>query len=101
MVVFEGPGGTLEWISFLHGRQRVLLFTDNKTIASQQRNFDTSDPAEQSVFVSLQGLGILLMTKSNRWEILCAGITSSAKQDMMQPKYSAFSIRRNILLKEA
>ena len=35
----------------------------------------------------------MLMNKINRWEILYAGIMSSAKKDMMQLKYRAFSIR--------
>ena len=103
---FEGPAGTLEWISFQHGRQRVLLFTDNKTIVSQQRSVDTSEPAEQSVVVSLHGLGILLVDKSSRREIVYAGITGSnvlwetARMHMMLPRYRAFSTRLNILLEE-
>ena len=56
---FDGPAGTLEWISFPHGRQRVLVFTDNNTI-NQQRSFDTSEPTEKNVYVSLHELGILL-----------------------------------------
>lgn len=104
---FESPAGSLEWISFLHGRQRVLLFTDDKMLAFQQRSVSTSEPVEQSVTLSLHGLGISLVDNVNRREILYAGITSSgviwetAKMNMVRPIYRAMSIRHNMLLEEA
>ena len=104
---FDSPAGSLEWISFLHGRQRVLLFTDDKMLAFQQRSVNTTEPVEQSVVVSLHGLGISLVDNTHRREILYAGITSSgviwetAKMNAMRPIYRAMSIRHNILLEDA
>ena len=101
---FDSPADSLEWISFLRGRQRVLLFTDDKILA---RKVQETEPAEQSIAVSLHGLGISLVDNSHRREILYAGITSSgviwetARIAMMQPKYRPFSIRHNMLLEEA
>ena len=104
---FDSPAGSLEWISFLHGRQRILLFTDDKMLAFQQRSVSTANPVEQSVTVSLHGLGISLVDNVNRREILYAGITSSgviwetAKMNTNRPIYRAMSIRYNLLLEEA
>ena len=104
---FDSPAGSLEWISFLHGRQRVLLFTDDKMLAFQQRSVSTAEPVEQSVLVSLHGLGVSLVDNVHRREILYAGITSSgiiwetAKMNMIRPIYRAMIVRHNIMLEEA
>ena len=105
---FDGPDGLpLQWVSFLHGRQRVLLFTADESLAVHQRNITTAEPIEQSFTVSLHGLGLSLVDNINRKEILYAGITSSgviwetAKMNKSRQIYRAMSIRHNILMEDA
>ena len=91
----------------MHGRQRVLLVTEDKKLALQQRNAKTAEPAGLSVIVSLHGLGISLVDNTHHREILYAGITSSgviwetAKLKKTTKVYRAVSNRDNMLLEEA
>jgi len=97
-----------QWVSFLHGRQRILLFTADESLAVHQRSIaNASEPIEQSVTVSLHGLGVSLVDNIRRREILYAGITSSgviwetAKMGKSRAIFRAMSIRHNSLLEEA
>lgn len=107
--VFDSPNGLpVQWVSFLHGRQRILLFTVDESLAVHQRSLAiASEPVEQSITVTLHGLGVSLVDNIHHQEILYAGITSSgviwetAKMNKSREIYRAMSIRHNALLEEA
>ena len=96
----------LQWVSFLHGRQRVLLFTDDVMLIIQLQSAATVEPIEQSFSLSLHGLGVSLVDNIKRREILYAGITSSgviwetAKPSKGLLRFRPMSIRDNNLLEE-
>ena len=106
---FDSPDGEpLHWVSFLYGRQRILMFTVDQGLAIQQHGNPTGhEPVEQSVNIKLHGLGLSLVDNLYRREIMYIGITSSgviwegAKMNKSRPIYRALSIRQNALLEDA
>ncbi|XP_037835905.1 vacuolar protein sorting-associated protein 13C isoform X2 [Kryptolebias marmoratus] len=67
----------IHWVSFLDGRQRVLLFTEDTAVVTKARQSEELEQFEQEVIVSLQNLGLSLINNSSRQEIAYIGITSS------------------------
>jgi len=101
-------GLTIHWVSFLHNRQRILLFTADPALAIQlSYDTPTAAPVEQTVTVSLHSLAVSLIDNIQRREILYASITSSgitwetARMDRSRTFYRPMSIRDNLLLEEA
>ncbi|XP_074513317.1 intermembrane lipid transfer protein VPS13C isoform X9 [Sebastes fasciatus] len=91
----------VHWVSFLDGRQRVLLFTEDVAVVTKARQAEELEQFEQEVKVSLQNLGLSLINNSNRQEIAYIGITSSGVVWEMKPKnrWKSFS-QKNINLLE-
>ena len=100
-------GMDIHWVSFLHNRQRILLFTADPALAIQLSYDTPTVPVEQVVTVSLHSLAVSLIDNIQRKEILYASITSSgiiwetARMDRSRTFYRAMSIRDNLLLEEA
>ncbi|XP_063044698.1 intermembrane lipid transfer protein VPS13C isoform X2 [Engraulis encrasicolus] len=65
------------WGSFLDGRQRVLLFTQDHALMAKARQAEDLEQCQQEVNVSLQNLGLSLINNQNKREIAYLGITSS------------------------
>ncbi|CAG9772493.1 unnamed protein product [Ceutorhynchus assimilis] len=63
------------WSSFLNGMQRVLLFTDVRSLATSASN--VLEIIQQEITVSLQGFGLSLVNNLTRQEIMYIGIASS------------------------
>ena len=103
----EKDPASVRWISFLHGRQRVLLFTNDTQLVEQLLNGTSLQPIDQRVTVSLHGLAVSLVDNVHRREILYAGITSSgvvwetARMNKAALFFRPMSIRDNALLEEA
>ncbi|XP_058486199.1 intermembrane lipid transfer protein VPS13C isoform X3 [Solea solea] len=91
----------VHWVSFLDGRQRVVLFTEDVAVVTKARQAEELEQFEQEVKVSLQNLGLSLVNNSNRQEIAYVGITSSGVVWEMKPKnrWKPFS-QKNINLLE-
>uniref|UniRef100_A0A673BWJ4 Vacuolar protein sorting 13 homolog C n=1 Tax=Sphaeramia orbicularis TaxID=375764 RepID=A0A673BWJ4_9TELE len=91
----------VHWVSFLDGRQRVLLFTEDVSVVTKARQAEELEQFEQEVRVSLQNLGLSLVNNSSRQEIAYIGITSSGVVWEMKPKnrWKPFS-QKNINLLE-
>ncbi|XP_030622717.1 vacuolar protein sorting-associated protein 13C [Chanos chanos] len=91
----------VHWVSFLDGRQRVLLFTEDVAVVSKARQAEELEQFEQEVNISLQNLGLSLINNDNRQEIAYVGITSSGVVWEMRPKnrWKSFN-RKNITLLE-
>lgn len=65
----------VHWVSFLDGRQRVLLFTEDVAVVTKARQAEELEQFQQEVKVSLQNLGLSLVNNANRQEIAYIGIT--------------------------
>lgn len=62
-------------MSFLDGRQRVLLFTEDVAVVTKARQAEDLEQFQQELKVSLQNLGLSLINNSRRQEIAYIGIT--------------------------
>ncbi|XP_040904460.1 vacuolar protein sorting-associated protein 13C isoform X1 [Toxotes jaculatrix] len=91
----------VHWVSFLDGRQRVLLFTEDVGVVTKARQAEELEQFQQEVKVSLQNLGVSLINNTSRQEIAYIGITSSGVVWEMKPKnrWKPFS-QKNINLLE-
>ncbi|XP_028257848.1 vacuolar protein sorting-associated protein 13C isoform X2 [Parambassis ranga] len=91
----------VHWVSFLDGRQRILLFTEDVGIVTKARQAEELEQFQQEVKLSLQNLGLSLINNSSRQEIAYIGITSSGVVWEMKPKnrWKPFS-QKNINLLE-
>ncbi|CAJ1049975.1 vacuolar protein sorting-associated protein 13C isoform X3 [Xyrichtys novacula] len=76
----------VHWVSFLDGRQRVLLFTEDVAVVTKARQAEELEQFEQEVKVSLQNLGLSLINNNSKQEISYIGITSSGVVWEMKPK---------------
>ncbi|XP_076012416.1 intermembrane lipid transfer protein VPS13C isoform X2 [Genypterus blacodes] len=93
----------VHWVSFLDGRQRVLLFTEDLAVVTKARQAEEMEQFQQEVRVSLQNLGLSLINNANRQEIAYIGITSSGVVWEMKPKnrWKPFSQKNINLLEKA
>lgn len=65
-------------MSFLNGRQRVYLFTDDLAVATRANEAYEVERVSQSIELSLQGIGLSLVDNIKSEEIAYMGIASSA-----------------------
>uniref|UniRef100_A0AAQ4Q6C5 Vacuolar protein sorting 13 homolog C n=2 Tax=Gasterosteus aculeatus aculeatus TaxID=481459 RepID=A0AAQ4Q6C5_GASAC len=93
----------VHWVSFLDGRQRVLMFTEDVGVVTKARQAEELEQFQQEVKVSLQNLGLSLINNTNRQEIAYVGITSSGVVWEMKPKnrWKPFSQKNINLLEKA
>lgn len=70
----------VHWVSFLDGRQRVLLFTEDLAVVTKARQAEDLEQFQQEVKVSLRNLGLSLINNRRRQEIAYIGITRSLAQ---------------------
>ncbi|XP_034747367.1 vacuolar protein sorting-associated protein 13C-like [Etheostoma cragini] len=91
----------VHWVSFLDGRQRVLLFTEDVAVVTKARQAEELEQFQQEVKVSLQHLGLSLVNNATRQEIAYIGIPSSGVVWEMKPRnrWKSFS-QKNIDLLE-
>uniref|UniRef100_A0A1A8GA63 Vacuolar protein sorting 13 homolog C n=1 Tax=Nothobranchius korthausae TaxID=1143690 RepID=A0A1A8GA63_9TELE len=76
----------IHWVSFLDGRQRVLMFTEDIAMVTKARQSEELEQFQQELNVSLQNLGLSLVNNSNRQEIAYIGVTSSGVIWEYKPK---------------
>ncbi|XP_061103082.1 intermembrane lipid transfer protein VPS13C isoform X2 [Conger conger] len=91
----------IHWVSFLDGRQRVLLFTEDVAVVTKARQAEEMEQFKQEINVSLQNLGVSLINNDLKQEIAYVGITSSGVVWEMRPKnrWKSFN-QKNINLLE-
>lgn len=65
----------VHWVSFLDGRQRVLLFTEDVAVIAKARQAEEMEQIQQEISVSLHNLGLSLINNRNKKEIAYVGIT--------------------------
>ncbi|XP_004421707.1 PREDICTED: vacuolar protein sorting-associated protein 13C isoform X2 [Ceratotherium simum simum] len=93
----------IHWVSFLDGRQRVLLFTDDVALVSKALQAEEMEQANHEVTFSLHSLGLSLVNNENKQEVSYVGITSSGVIWEMKPKqkWKPFSQKQIILLEQS
>ncbi|KAL8196981.1 UNVERIFIED_CONTAM: Vacuolar protein sorting-associated protein 13C [Gekko kuhli] len=93
----------IHWVSFLDGRQRVLLFTDDVALVSKARQAEEMEQPDQEITVSLHSLGLSLVNNENKQEISYIGITSSGVVWEFKPKqkWKPFNQKQISLLEHA
>lgn len=65
------------WVSFLDGMQRVLLFTNNATIATEADSASRLEHVSQEIEVDIHGIGLSLVNNIKQVDIMYIGIASS------------------------
>ncbi|XP_035272648.1 vacuolar protein sorting-associated protein 13C isoform X5 [Anguilla anguilla] len=93
----------IHWVSFLDGRQRVLLFTEDVAVVTKARQAEEMEQFKQEISVSLQNLGLSLINNDLKQEIAYVGITSSGVVWEMRPKnrWKSFNHKNINLLEKA
>nr|XP_015199112.1 PREDICTED: vacuolar protein sorting-associated protein 13C isoform X6 [Lepisosteus oculatus] len=93
----------IHWVSFLDGRQRVLLFTEDVAVVTNARQAEEMEQFQQEISMSLQNLGLSLINNDTRQEVSYIGITSSGVVWEMKPKnrWKAFKQKNINLLEKA
>ncbi|XP_058914527.1 intermembrane lipid transfer protein VPS13C isoform X3 [Kogia breviceps] len=93
----------IHWVSFLDGRQRVLLFTDDVALVSKALQAEEMEQANHEITFSLHSLGLSLVNNENKQEVSYIGITSSGVVWEMKPKqkWKPFSQKKIILLEKS
>ncbi|XP_069851362.1 intermembrane lipid transfer protein VPS13C isoform X3 [Dipodomys merriami] len=93
----------IHWVSFLDGRQRVLLFTDDVALVSKALQAEEMEQANHEITFSLHSLGLSLVNNDNKQEVSYIGITSSGVVWEMKPKqkWKPFNQKQIILLEQS
>ncbi|XP_023568424.1 vacuolar protein sorting-associated protein 13C [Octodon degus] len=93
----------IHWVSFLDGRQRVLLFTDDVALVSRALQAEEMEQADHELTLSLHSLGLSLVNNEEKQEVSYIGITSSGVVWEMKPKqkWKPFSQKQIILLEQS
>nr|XP_051678303.1 intermembrane lipid transfer protein VPS13C isoform X2 [Oryctolagus cuniculus] len=93
----------IHWVSFLDGRQRVLLFTDDVALVSKALQAEEMEQADHEITLSLHSLGLSLVNNEIKQEVSYVGITSSGVVWEMKPKqkWKPFSQKQIILLEQS
>ncbi|XP_036860152.2 intermembrane lipid transfer protein VPS13C isoform X2 [Manis javanica] len=93
----------IHWVSFLDGRQRVLLFTDDVALVSKAKQAEEMEQANHEIIFSLHSLGLSLVNNESKQEVSYIGITSSGGVWEMKPKqkWKLFSQKQIILLEQS
>ncbi|EPQ04529.1 Vacuolar protein sorting-associated protein 13C [Myotis brandtii] len=93
----------IHWVSFLDGRQRVLLFTDDVALVSKALQAEEMEQADHEITFSLHSLGLSLVNNEKKQEVSYIGITSSGVVWEMKPKqkWKPFSQKHIMLLEQS
>lgn len=79
----------IHWVSFLDGRQRVLLFTDDVALVSKALQAEEMEQADHEVALSLHSLGLSLVNNENKQEVSYVGITRCCLGDEAKTEMEA------------
>ncbi|XP_016940577.3 intermembrane lipid transfer protein Vps13 [Drosophila suzukii] len=95
-------GQKVMWVSFLDGLQRVLLFTENASIAHRTESTNSLQTITQSIDLSIHGIGLSVINNESGLDILYLGITSSGiiweSKKITKKRFKDFTIAENELL---
>uniref|UniRef100_A0A8B9UJI6 Vacuolar protein sorting 13 homolog C n=1 Tax=Anas zonorhyncha TaxID=75864 RepID=A0A8B9UJI6_9AVES len=93
----------IHWVSFLDGRQRVLLFTDDVALVSKALQAEEMEQPDQEINLSIHSLGLSLVNNENKKEISYIGITSSGVvwEQKLKQKWKPLNQKQINLLEQA
>ncbi|XP_069621703.1 intermembrane lipid transfer protein VPS13C isoform X2 [Ranitomeya imitator] len=93
----------IHWVSFLDGRQRVLLFTEDVALVTKARQAEEMEQPDQEVNISIHSLGLSLINNETKQEISYIGITSSGViwELMPKQKWKPFNQKQILQLEQA
>ena len=97
----------VQWVSFLFGHQRVLLFTKDPRLVKKLQKRNIQEPVLQNFSLSMHGVGLSLVDNINRREILYTSISSSGiiwetgKHGSTKLQFRRVSEQDNALLEDA
>ncbi|XP_066130845.1 intermembrane lipid transfer protein VPS13C isoform X1 [Saccopteryx bilineata] len=93
----------IHWVSFLDGRQRILLFTDDVALVSKALQAEEMEQADYEITFSLHSLGLSLVNNEKKQEVSYIGITSSGVVWEMKPKqrWKPFSQKQIMFLEQS
>ncbi|XP_063782573.1 intermembrane lipid transfer protein VPS13C isoform X2 [Pseudophryne corroboree] len=93
----------IHWVSFLDGRQRILLFTEDVALVTKARQSEEMEQPDQEINISIHSLGLSLINNVNKQEISYIGITSSGIIWEMMPKqkWKPFNQKQILQLEQA
>ncbi|VIO96842.1 Uncharacterized protein BM_BM5678 [Brugia malayi] len=91
------------WVSFLNGRQRVYLFTDDLAVMTTAHEAYEIELPTFSVEISLQGIGISIVDNFKTEEIAYLCIASSAIiwEQFVKTRYKPFTIKQMEIIEHA
>ena len=73
-------------MSFLDGRQRVLLFTDDVALVSKALQAEEMEQADHEITFSLHSLGLSLVNNEKKQEVSYIGITRYVRRKIRHQK---------------
>lgn len=76
----------IHWVSFLDGRQRVLLFTDDVALVSKALQAEEMEQANHEITFSLRSLGLSLVNNETKQEVSYIGITRYGRRKIRYQK---------------
>ncbi|XP_073435523.1 intermembrane lipid transfer protein VPS13C isoform X2 [Dendrobates tinctorius] len=93
----------IHWVSFLDGRQRVLLFTEDVALVTKARQAEEMEQPDQEINISIHSLGLSLINNETKQEISYIGITSSGViwEQMPKRKWKPFNQKQILQLEQA
>lgn len=65
------------WVSFLDGLQRILLFTESKSIAKRSESTEVLQIINRSIQITVNGIGVSVVNNQTRTPILYMAIAST------------------------
>ena len=91
------------WVSFLNGRQRYFLITDDLAVMTTAQQAYEVERMDMQAEVSIQGIGISIVNNLISQEILYMGISQSGIvwEQAMKNRFKAFSVREIETLEDA
>ncbi|XP_044135757.1 vacuolar protein sorting-associated protein 13C isoform X2 [Bufo gargarizans] len=97
------PEIQIHWVSFLDGRQRVLLFTEDVALVTKARQAEEMEQPDQEINISIHSLGLSLINNESKQEISYIGITSSGIiwEQMPKQKWKPFNQKQILQLEQA
>ncbi|KMY92020.1 vacuolar protein sorting-associated protein 13 [Drosophila simulans] len=100
--VIMQDGEKVLWVSFLDGLQRVLLFTENESIANRTESTASLQSITQSIDLRIHGIGLSVINNETGLDILYLGVTSSGiiweSKKVTKNRFKELTINENALL---
>ena len=76
-IVSHDSGKEVFWVSFLNGTQRVLLLTNDESIADSVQSANQLDHITQEIMLEIHGVGLSLVNNQKQFDLMYIGIASS------------------------